>query len=90
MKGHEPTGEFVRVAEIEVDAVRPERTGFTLSGRGADKADYRMEMILDLPVDDQTRNVLGKLLSQSEWRILRRLPQSLRHANQEAGRPAGT
>ena len=69
---------FVPVADIEVDAVRPERSGFVLQGRGADRAEYRIEMRLDIPVDQQTQAVLGELLAQSELRIKRRAPASMR------------
>ena len=68
---------FVPVADIEVDAVRPERSGFVLQGRGADRAEYRVEMRLDIPVDQQTQAVLGELLAQSELRIKRRAPASM-------------
>ena len=68
---------FVPVADIEVDAVRPERSGFVLQGRGADRAEYRVEMRLDIPVDQQTRTVLGEILAQSELKIMRRAPASM-------------
>lgn len=69
---------YVPVADIEVDAVRPERSGFVLQGRGADRAEYRVEMRLDLPVDSQTQNVIGEILAQSDLRVLRRAPASMR------------
>ena len=69
---------FVPVADIEVDAVRPERSGFVLQGRGADRAEYRVEMRLDIPVDQQTQTVLGEILAQSELRVMRRAPASMR------------
>jgi len=72
---------YVRVADIEVTDVRPEQSGFVLQGRGADRADYRLEMHLDMPVDPRTRAVLGGLLAQSEWRVWRR-------AGMQAARPA--
>jgi hypothetical protein len=67
---------FVQVAEVEVDAVQPGRSGFVLDGRGADGADYRLELHLDLPVDHRTQQVLAGLLAQSEWRIARRVTPS--------------
>jgi hypothetical protein len=70
--------EFVTVADIEVEAVRPGRSGFTLDGRGADMTEYRLELHLDLPVDQRTRAVLGELLSQSEWRVQRRIRAPLK------------
>ncbi len=79
-----PTEDFVPVADIEIDAVQPAQSGFVLAGRGGDQAEYRLEMHLDMPVDRRTRAVLGEILSQSEWRLWRRAPRSLRR---EAVRP---
>jgi hypothetical protein len=69
---------YVNVAEVEIDAVQPGRSGFVLTGRGSDRADYRLEVELEMPTDQRTRQVLGELLAQSDWRVLRRTPQSLR------------
>ncbi len=63
---------YVAVLDIEIDAVQPGRSGFVLQGRGADRAEYRLEMHMDIPVDQRTQTVLGEMLAQSEWRILRR------------------
>jgi hypothetical protein len=63
---------FQRLAEIEVDAVKPERQGFTLTGQGPDNAEYRLDMHFELPLDPRTRTVLGELLSHSELTISRR------------------
>ncbi|MGH7539051.1 MAG: hypothetical protein ACREMF_10465 [Gemmatimonadales bacterium] len=68
---------FQRVAEIEVDLVKPERHGFTLTGQGADRAEYRLDVHFDIPLDARTRAVLGGLLAQSELTISRRPPPSL-------------
>jgi hypothetical protein len=73
-----PDGGFVSLAEVEVDAVQPRRSGFLLTGRGRDSAEYRLEMELDMPIDHQTRAVLGELLAQSEWRVWRRAVQRFR------------
>ena len=82
---------FVPVADIEVDAVRPERSGFVLQGRGADRAEYRVEMRLDIPVDQQTQTVLGELLAQSELRIKRRAAASMRRpAKLRQRKPVGS
>ena len=62
--------EFQRLAEIQVDLVKPERNGFTLSGQGADRAEYRLDVHFDMPLDARTRAVLGELLAQSELSIL--------------------
>lgn len=66
------TPAYLKVAEIEVSEVRPDHFGFTLQGRGADRADYRLEWHLDMPIDPRTKSVLGGLLAQSEWRVWRR------------------
>ncbi len=70
--------DFLPVSDIEIDAVRPERAGFVLQGRGADRAEYRIEMRLDFPVDQQTQAVLGEILAQSEMKVFRRAPASMR------------
>lgn len=82
----QPDQGYVSVAEVEIDAVHPGRTGFILAGRGRDQADYRLEMDLDMPIDERTRAVLGELLAQSEWRVLRRAPQPFRARNKRAAR----
>jgi hypothetical protein len=69
--------EFQRLAEIEVDLVKPERSGFTLIGQGADRAEYRLDVHFDMPLDARTRAVLGELLAQSELKIWRRPPLAL-------------
>lgn len=63
---------FVPVAEIEIDAVQPDRHGFRLEGGGADGAEYRIDLHLDMPVDQRTQRVLGEILSQSELKISRK------------------
>lgn len=91
MKSPQPADEgYVKVADIEVDAVRPERSGFVLHGRGADRADYRLEMHLDIPVDKQTKNILGEMLAQSELRVLRRAIAPLRRTRQRVRKPVGS
>jgi hypothetical protein len=77
---------FVNVAEIEIDAVQPGRAGFILTGRGRDRADYRIEMDLEMPIDERTRAVLAELLAQSEWRIQRRAHQPFRPNRPKARR----
>ncbi len=73
-----PDPDFLPVAEVEVDAVEPSSSGFVLRGSGADSAEYRMDMHLDIRVDPKTRAVLSEIFSQSVWRIWRRLPLALR------------
>jgi hypothetical protein len=80
-----PDQGFVSVADVEVDAVHPGRSGFVLTGRGRDRAEYRLEMELEMPVDQRTRAVLAELLAQSDWRVLRRASQPFRPK-----RPSGT
>ena len=63
---------FEPVAAIEIDAVSPSDRGFTLSGRGKDRGEYRLALEFDLRLDPRTRTVLGELLSQSEITISRR------------------
>lgn len=77
---------FIPVADIQVDAVRPERSGFVLQGRGVDRADYRVEMRLDFPVDQQTRTVIGEILAQSDLKVMRRVPASLGRSKARLGR----
>jgi len=72
MEAPGPGPRFVPVAEIEVDAVLPTRAGFRLEGRGADGADYQLELHLDLPVDQRTQQVLAQLFSQSELKTSRK------------------
>ncbi len=64
--------EFERLADIEVEAVRPDVRGFTLTGQGPDHAEYRLDVHFDLPIDARTRAVLGELLSHSGLTISRR------------------
>ena len=65
------------VAEIEVDAARPDPQGFTLTGQGADHAEYQLDLHFEMPLDPRTRAVLGELLSHSDVTISRRPPTSL-------------
>jgi len=61
--------EYINVPEIAIDEVRPEPHGFTLLGYTADRTLYRLELILDFPMDVRTRRVLGELLSQAVVRV---------------------
>lgn len=69
--------EFQPLAEIEIDEVKPEREGFTLTGQGPDHAEYRLDVHFGMPLDPRTRSVLGELLSHSDLTISRRAPPSL-------------
>ncbi len=75
---------FVRVADVEVEAVRPAAQGFVLDGRGADRSDYRLEMEFEMPLDPRTRSVLGELLTQSRWKLSRRIREPRRNAQKTA------
>ena len=70
-------------AEIGIDAVTPSNHGFTLTGQGVrpDRAEYRVDLHFELPLDSRTRTVLGELLSQADITISRRTseaPETLR------------
>jgi len=65
------------LAQIEVDAVRPEAQGFTLTGEGPDHTEYQLDLRFDMPLDPRTRSVLGELLSHSDLIISRRAAGSL-------------
>lgn len=67
-------------AEIEVDAVRPEAQGFTLTGQGPDHTEYQLDLRFEMPLDPRTRTVLGELLSHSDLIISRRAAGGLIHA----------
>ncbi len=73
-----PPDDYVTVADLEIDAVRPVTAGFVLEGRGTDSAEYSLEITLDMPIDRRTRTVVGEILSQSECRLRRRVPKRLR------------
>jgi hypothetical protein len=79
------------VAEIEVDAARPDPQGFTLTGQGADHAEYQLDLHFGMPLDAKTRSVLGELLSHSDLTISRRPPgglvQALRQRRNRASQP---
>ena len=83
------TSDYVPVADVEVSSVRPQRTGFTLLGTGADRAEYKVDLELEVPVDQRTRSVLGELLSQSKWRISRKMGKPMRAAAARVARPLG-
>jgi hypothetical protein len=86
----DPGAGYVPVADLAIDSVRPSRSGFILSGKGSDRAEYRLDMHLELPVDQRTRAVLGELLSQSEWRVWRRAREPFgAHGNKRSRNPVG-
>jgi hypothetical protein len=67
----DPLG-YQPLAEIEVEEVRPDPRGFTLTGPGRDGAQYQLGLRFEMPLDSRTRAVLGELLSQAELTIARR------------------
>jgi len=72
--------EYQPFAEIEVEAVRPDRHGFTLTGQGHDHTEYSLDLRFDMPLDARTRTVLGELLSHADLIISRRPPGALTDA----------
>src|SRR5438874_11347628 len=62
--------QYEPVAEIEVDAARPDPQGFTLTGQGADHAEYQLDLHFGMPLDAKTCSVLGELLSHSDLTFL--------------------
>jgi len=66
--------DYQPLADIEIDAVRPEARGFTLTGQGVDREEYQVGVRFDMPLDARTRAVLGELLSQAEVTVARRVP----------------
>src|SRR5947207_9350762 len=66
--------QYEPLAQIEVDAARPEPQGFTLTGQGPDHAEYQLDLRFEMPLDPRTRTVLGELLSHSDLTISRRAP----------------
>ena len=69
--------DYLPIADIEVTAVRPDPHGFILEGKGADAAEYRLDLHLDIPVDAKTRSIVAGMLAQSEVRVWRRPAQPL-------------
>ncbi len=69
---------FEPIVTVEIDAVTPSDRGFTLTAQGAppDRAEYRLDIHFELPLDPRTRTVLGELLSQSDLTIWRRTRNS--------------
>jgi hypothetical protein len=59
------------VADVPIEEVRATPDGFVMQGLGADRAEYRLEMHLDWPVDQRTKKVLGEILAQAEVRVMR-------------------
>ena len=64
--------QYEPLAEIEVDAAKPELQGFTLTGQGPDHTEYQLDLRFEMPLDLRTRTVLGELLSHSDLTISRR------------------
>src|SRR5256884_8740448 len=69
--------QYEPLAQIEVDAAKPEPQGFTLTGQGPDHAEYQLDLRFEMPLDSRTRTVLGELLSHSDLTISRRAPGAL-------------
>src|SRR2546421_13028485 len=56
--------QYEPLAQIEVDAAKPEPQGFTLTGQGPDHAEYQLDLRFEMPLDSRTRTVLGELRSE--------------------------
>ncbi len=67
----DPAESFDLVAEVPIEEVRSTPDGFVMQGRGTDRQGYRLVMHLDWPVDQQTKKVLGEILSQAEVKVMR-------------------
>ena len=80
--------DYVPVADVEVVSVTPERVGFTLEGRGADRSDYRLSLELEVPLSQRTRSVLGEMLSQCRVMVWRRAAVPRRAAARAPQAPA--
>ena len=68
------TPESLPPTKIEIEEVRPEQHGFALRGRGQDRAEYRVDLQFELPLDARTRVVLGELLTQATLAVSRLRP----------------
>ena len=83
--------QYEPLAEIEVDAARPELQGFTLTVQGPDHTEYQLDLRFGMPLDSRTRSVLGELLSHSDLIISRRsagpLAAALRARRERAHKP---
>ena len=83
--------QYEPLAEIEVDAARPEPQGFTLTGQGPDHTEYQLDLRFAMPLDPRTRTVLGELLSHSDLIISRRsaggIAAALRARRERAHKP---
>src|SRR5437763_14896332 len=72
--------QYEPLAQIEVDAARPEPQGFMLTGQGPDHVEYQLDLRFEMPLDPRTRTVLGELLSHSDLPIPPRAPGGRRPA----------
>lgn len=67
-----PRVRFEPIITVAIEAVTPSDRGLTLTGQGSDRAEYRLDVHFELPLDPRTRRVLGELLSQSDVTVARR------------------
>src|SRR2546426_11702775 len=84
--------DFQRLAEIEVDQVKPEHQGFTLTGQGPDQAEYRLDLHFEPPLHARTPAALGELPSHAELTLSRRAPAAPLpppRARRDPAHPAG-
>jgi hypothetical protein len=80
--------DYAPVTDIEVDAVLPTQRGFRLSGRGQDGTEYRVDITFDMPLDLNSRRVMGEMLTQSEVGVWRRRPTLSAPARARRVRPS--
>jgi hypothetical protein len=66
--------EYQVLAEVAVDAVRPDSQGFAMTGRSLDGSEYRVGLKFEVPLDARTRVALGEMLTQATLSIARKPP----------------
>ena len=69
--------QYEPLAQIEVDAAKPEPQGFTLTGQGPDLVEFAAVLHFGYGLGLTARTVLGELLSHSDLTISRRAPGAL-------------
>jgi hypothetical protein len=82
--------DLAQVADIEVTEVQPGRTVLQMRGNGADNSEYRLEIHTAVPMDPNTRAVVGEILAQSELRVWRRIKSPIKAARAKLRRTADT
>jgi len=52
--------QYEPLAQIEVDAARPEPQGFTLTGQGPDHAEYQLDLRFEMPLEPEDPHGAGR------------------------------